>query len=86
MVSVDHVLNNAITKGFDRKKSSRTWSNGYYPHFSRRYKGCNLKETNVRRFKKEYLVELGNKKGGEQDDVAELPVKKGDVLCFWKKN
>ena len=45
-------------------------------HFSGRYEGCDLKETTVRRFKNEYLLELKRRRDCEDDKVVELPMKK----------
>ena len=43
-------------------------------HFSGRYEGCDLKETTVRRFKKEYLIELSGgsrkfRRGGQSGQI-----------------
>ena len=37
-------------------------------HFSGRYKGCDFKGTTIRRFKKEYLLELRKKKRQCEED------------------
>ena len=71
-----YVILTPLQRALIGKRAAENGVTATIRHFSGSYDGCDLKETTVRRFKNEYLVELKKKRHCEDDEVTELPLKK----------